>query len=65
MYARPHEKCPGCGVLLNLGVVFINVPENCDIRLTYPYMKIGEAMHMECYIQHVIDTHINKNISDY
>lgn len=54
------EKCPKCGVLLNVRVVFHNVPRNCEEHITYPYMEIGQSMHMECYIEHVIDTYLEQ-----
>ncbi len=63
-YTRPNDLCPICGVPLNVRVVFHNTPENCRERVTFPYMGIGESMHMECYIQHVIDTYIQSKLDD-
>lgn len=59
MYTKPDEKCPKCGIPLNAGVVFHNVPKNCEEYITYPYMEIGQSMHMECYIHLVIETCLN------
>lgn len=55
---RCNNKCKKCGAFLNLGCTVHNVPSNCKERITFPYMSIGESMHMECYIQHVIDVYL-------
>ncbi len=60
MYTKPDEICPRCGENLNLGMVFHNVPSNCKERNTYTYMDIGQSMHAECYIEHVIDCYLKK-----
>lgn len=56
------ENCQKCGIPLNVGMVFQNVPENCKEYITFSFMEIGQSMHMECYIQHVIDTYIEKKM---
>lgn len=56
-----EEKCPKCGIPLNVRIVLHNIPENCKEYITYPYMKIGESMHMDCYIHHVMDMYFKKN----
>lgn len=63
-YQRPKDKCPKCNILLNERTVLHNVPENCKKIITYPFMKIGESMHLECYIQHVIDSYLEKKIKE-
>lgn len=60
MYSKPDENCPRCGIPLNVRMVLHNVPQNCKEHITYPYMKIGESMHMECYIHHVMDIYWEK-----
>jgi len=59
-YTKPTENCPRCGIPLNVRVVFHNVPKNCEEFITYPFMEIGQSMHMECYIHHVIDKYLEK-----
>ena len=49
------ENCIRCNKNLRHGVAVNNIPENCKEQLTFPYMEIGEGMHLECYIQHVIE----------
>ncbi len=56
MYSKPDENCPRCGIPLNVRMVFHNQPENCKEYITFPYMDIGQSMHAECYIQHVINS---------
>ena len=63
VYTNPKENCLNCGMKLNLGVVFHNVPANCTERVTYPYMEIDQSMHLECYLEHVIDTILKKKMS--
>lgn len=63
MYTKPDEKCPRCGIPLNIRVVFHNTLKNCETHITYPYMKVGESMHMECYIEHVIDSYLELKMS--
>lgn len=58
MYSKPDKNCPKCGDRLNLGLVLHNSPKNCEERKTYTYMEIGQKMHAECYIEHVIDTYL-------
>jgi hypothetical protein len=48
---RASKKCPQCDIPLNVGAVFIN----CNERITFRFMEKGQSMHMECYIQHVMD----------
>jgi hypothetical protein len=60
MYSKPVENCPKCGIKLNVRVVIHNKPENCKEHLTFPYMEIGQSMHLECYIEHVIDIYLKK-----
>ena len=57
------KKCKVCGDCLKLGCTVNNIPENCEERITFPYMEIGESMHMECYIQHIIDCYLEKKMS--
>jgi len=57
---KADEKCPKCGHFLNIRTVFHNVPENCKEYITFPYMEIGQSMHMECYIEHVMETHLKR-----
>lgn len=52
--------CPRCDMPLDQGVTFKNAKENYKERITFPYMKIGESMHMECYIHHVIDSYLKE-----
>lgn len=59
-YSKKDETCPKCGIFLNTGMVLHNIPENCKKHITYPFMKIGESMHFECYLQHVIDCYIKE-----
>ena len=54
-YKNPEGVCRGCGIPLNRRLVLCNTPENCKECITYPYMEIGEGMHMECYIARVIE----------
>lgn len=60
-YSKPKEKCPRCGISLNVRMVLHNTSENCKENITYPYMDIGESMHFECYMEHVMDTYL-KNL---
>ena len=53
------RNCPKCGLSLSRGMSLHNIPENCEERISYPYMKIGESMHFECYIQKVIDEYLH------
>jgi len=64
-YSKPNENCPKCGIPLNMGFTVHNVPKNCEKYITFPYMKIGESMHMECYIQHVMDKVMEKDIKQH
>jgi hypothetical protein len=64
MYTKSQENCRRCGQPLNIGTVLHNRIENCKDRITFPYMDIGESMHLECYIEHVIDTHLKKRLED-
>ena len=60
MYDNPDEKCPRCGINLNVRMVLHNVPVNCKEHITYPYMEIGESMHFECYLEKVVDVYLLK-----
>ncbi len=57
-----NEKCPKCDVPLDLGMAVHNNLEDCRRCITFPYMKIGESMHLECYIERVIDEHFKHKI---
>ena len=60
MYTKPDENCPRCGTPLNVRVVVHNVPENCKEYITFPYMEIGQSMHFECYMHHVMDVYLKE-----
>jgi hypothetical protein len=52
--------CAKCGFEQDGGIFLIN--ENTPYkegRLAFKYMKPGEAMHFECYIEHCIESAIN------
>lgn len=49
------ENCIRCSKTLSRGVALSNNPENSKEQLTFPYMESGEGMHLECYVQHVIE----------
>ncbi len=56
IWNKPHENCQRCGVPLNVGMVLLNSKE----PIIFPYMKMGEGMHIECYINHVMDIYWEK-----
>ena len=56
------ENCPRCNKKLERGCTVHNVPANCQEQLTFPYMEIGEAMHIECYIQKVIEECVKEKL---
>jgi hypothetical protein len=58
IYNKDIGNCSKCNGPLNRAMSFHNTEENCENGLTFTYMKIGDAMHAECYIEHVIDTYI-------
>ena len=64
VYSKPDKICPICGIPLNVRTVLHNMPENCEEYITYSFMEIGQSMHMECYIQHVIDTYLKKKLNE-
>ena len=59
------NNCPSCGFPLDVGVTLHNYKKNYMDRLTFPYMEIGQSMHLECYLQFVIDTIIEKKMRDH
>lgn len=50
------KKCSRCEYPVNFGIVLHNMPENCKERITFTYMKVGESMHAQCYIEHMVET---------
>lgn len=52
--------CPRCKLSLSDGVALYNESERCKetMRIIFPYMEIGERMHLECYFEHVIETYV-------
>lgn len=60
VYTKPNENCPKCGIPLNIRMVLHNHPENCKENVTFQYMEIGESMHFECYIRHVMDVYLKE-----
>ncbi len=54
--------CQKCKTSLSEGCAVRNIPERCLNFRTFPYLKIGETMHLECYIEHVIDSYFNTKI---
>ena len=58
------ENCPKCGVRLNERTAVHNIPSNCINKLTFPYMKLGESMHLECYIEQVIGAILQEKLKD-
>ena len=63
--AREPDECKGCGISVKKGCTLHNTPSNCVEHISFPYMEIGESMHMECYIEHVIETILKKKIGLY
>jgi len=64
IYNKDIGNCSKCNDLLNRSMSFHNTEKNCENGLTFTYMKIGEAMHAECYIEHVIDTYLKKRVEE-
>ncbi len=64
MYSKAKALCPGCNLPLNVRMVLHNVPENCKECITFPYMKIGESMHFECYLEKSIKEILKKGLKD-
>ena len=58
-----HGVCPECGIELSSGVALRNIPRNNKKNLTYPYMKEGESMHLECYVNKVVIECVTREIS--
>ena len=61
--SKAGELCSICGIPLNKGCVVHNVPENCKEHITFPYMRIGDRLHIECYIQHVIEVILMEKVA--
>ena len=62
-----NKKCIRCGRARSHGVSFRNQPANeeqVSFPKTFTYMEEGEQMHMECYIEHVVETHIKKMMKE-
>ncbi len=58
IYKEDIRKCSKCNGTLDRSMSFHNTEKNCENGLTFTYMKIGESMHAECYIEHVINTYL-------
>lgn len=56
------NNCEKCGLSLDIGVSLINIPEHCKEHFLFKYMRLGEGMHFDCYIETLIDSYKPKQI---
>lgn len=55
-YDEIKEACINCGYPLENRVSFQNNKTEPKI---FTYMELGQKMHLECYIEHIIDTYLD------
>ncbi len=51
-----NVKCVACGKKLGERVSF----NNCRIKKTFPLIKRGESIHLECYIELIIQKFLER-----
>jgi len=56
------ETCSRCNKSLKKGVTLRNLPQNCEDELSFPYMQLGESMHLECYVSYVIEKLVKEKL---
>lgn len=55
------EKCGGCGRTLCCGIRLHRLKDELE-NVNFPYLKLGESMHLECYINRVIEEKLNEKL---